>query len=192
MFIVGNRRRNCGENDAYRRRWPLGEPTSNVAKQTHPWNNSLLRFYISAYATYIRHPNLLAKLPSGSGSLRSHHLVSNPLDEQPTMDHDPHDNPGPVDPKPYGVKKLSPAEEIPVFNCVALVSRRGGSSICRCANLADLTVEAPSEREALQTMVKMFKERVAALHSGGSEIPWIDPPQTAGEGESVRYLAVHL
>lgn len=92
------------------------------------------------------------------------------------------------------VKQLGPPEAVPVFNCVVYVSaaNNSGELTCRCANLEGLKLVAQSERDALQQVVSRFKEIVTRCQSAGTEIPWIDPPDTPMENESVRYLAVHL
>ena len=92
------------------------------------------------------------------------------------------------------VKKLASAEGVPVYNCLALVApARDGTVVrCRCGNLAGLSLEASTEREALQQLVQRFKAIVAEHLDQSTDIPWIDPPEPAADGESVRYLAVHL
>jgi len=91
----------------------------------------------------------------------------------------------------HHLKAVSDPIAVPVFQCHVLVSRVEGRVIARCANLADLKVEAADERSALREMVSQFKAKVSE-YERQEDIPWLDPISPADESESVRFLAVHL
>ena len=84
--------------------------------------------------------------------------------------------------------------DVPVYNCLVLVAPRNaaGLVVARAANLAGLSAEGSSEREALQKLVPAFKAALAAYHAGGEPIPWLDPPHAPEPGEQQRWIAVHL
>jgi hypothetical protein len=94
----------------------------------------------------------------------------------------------------HRVRHVSPPESVPVFNCLVLVAPRNaaGNIVARAANLADISSEAPTEREALQKLVPAFKARLAEFHASGEPIPWLDPPHPPAAGEQQRWIAVHL
>lgn len=89
------------------------------------------------------------------------------------------------------VRVVTPAESVPVYNCILYVRRNGKKTEARIANLSDSSFTAESEREVLQQAVKEFK-RVLTEHSEKNEpVPLVDPPPPATD-ETVRYVAVHL
>lgn len=83
---------------------------------------------------------------------------------------------------------------VPVFDCRVLVRRpdERGMVRARCANLADLTVEGRTERDALMAITRAFKTEIARHHSAGEPIPFLDPPLSPEADESERWLPVHL
>ena len=89
------------------------------------------------------------------------------------------------------VVKLTP---VPVYNCRVYLSGPGadGTVAARCANLPEVSVAAPNEREALQRIVVDFKAALARYQSAGSAIPWLDPPAPAEPYERQRLIGVHL
>lgn len=87
----------------------------------------------------------------------------------------------------------TPPGDVPVFNCVIYVAPDAAGGVrARVANLAGLECAAASERQALSQLVPAFKQRVGALVSSGSPIPWIDPPQPIESGEQQRLIPIHL
>lgn len=92
------------------------------------------------------------------------------------------------------VKKLGPPSEVPVFNCVALVSPRGSDGIvhARAANVSDLRTSGATEREALQHLVGAFKIIVAQSLAEGRPVPLLSHPHSPEPGEQQRLIAVHL
>lgn len=97
-----------------------------------------------------------------------------------------------ADPKPSQVLASAPAP-VPVFNCVVyLAASSNGRVRARVANLPGLECEATSERAALQSIVALFKSRVAELLASQAPIPWIEPPPAAAPEEKIRFIGVHL
>ena len=83
--------------------------------------------------------------------------------------------------------------DIPVFNCLVYVGPSPDGGVrARVANLAGIQVDASNERQALTRIVPAFKQRVSEFMNAQSEIPWIDPPPEPAEGESTRFIPVHL
>lgn len=81
----------------------------------------------------------------------------------------------------------------PAFGCVIYLSRRDSGGVhARVANLEGLAIDAADERSALGKLVPMFRERLAAFVEKGEEIPWIKPPSQKLDGETKRFLPVHL
>jgi hypothetical protein len=97
-----------------------------------------------------------------------------------------HDNPR--------VKLIGEPQAVPVFNCRVIVSPRdtNGKIIARAAELANLSVVADADREALQKLVAAFKTRMAAHVAAGEEIPWVRPGEKPQPGEKELFVAVHL
>ncbi len=83
---------------------------------------------------------------------------------------------------------------VPVFNCVVNVAPAGadGLVVATVANLGGLSAQGKSEREALAAVVGQFKAAMTRYHSGGTPIPWIEPPKPPAAGETQRLIAVHL
>jgi hypothetical protein len=83
---------------------------------------------------------------------------------------------------------------VPVFNCVVNVAPPGadGLVVATVANLAGLSGQGKSEREALASVVGQFKAALASYHLAGTVIPWIEPPLKPAAGETQRLIAVHL
>ena len=91
------------------------------------------------------------------------------------------------------VRLIGEPQSVPVFNCRAIISRSAdGKFTARAAELADLSVSADSQREALQKLIPAFKAKMAAHVAAGEEIPWIKPGEPPQPGESELYVAVHL
>lgn len=90
--------------------------------------------------------------------------------------------------------ELPPAPNVPVFNCVVLVSPRADDGLitARAAELVGLTARAKTEREALTQLVAAFKAVVARHHAANEPIPWLQPPLSPAPGDSQRLIAVHL
>ena len=92
-----------------------------------------------------------------------------------------------------GVRLIGPAQSVPLFNCRVIVSRdAGGKVTATAAELADLSVAADSEREALQKLVPAFKRQMAEYVAAGTEIPWIKPGKSPAADERELFIAVHL
>jgi len=88
-----------------------------------------------------------------------------------------------------------PTDPVPVFNCHVLVRKptaAGEPWTARCATAAEITADAPTERELLQKIVSRFKFFVHEHHVQGEPIPWTDPPLTPQPGELERFIPVHL
>jgi hypothetical protein len=92
------------------------------------------------------------------------------------------------------VKKIGPPVGVPVYNCIALVSRRGADGLvhARAANVADLRTSGASEREALQHLVGAFKIIVAQCVAEGRPPPLLEAPHAPQPEETERLIAVHL
>lgn len=89
------------------------------------------------------------------------------------------------------VVKLTP---VPVYNCRVYLSGPSAAGVvtARCANLPELSVTAPSEREALQRIVTDFKAALVRYQSSSTPIPFLEPPSPAEPGERQRLIGVHL
>lgn len=85
-----------------------------------------------------------------------------------------------------------PDPNVPVFNCIIYLKPSANGVQARVANLADLEIQAASEREVLSRLVPLFKSKVAAWHQAGTPIPWLDPPLESMPGEVQRLIPVHL
>jgi hypothetical protein len=82
---------------------------------------------------------------------------------------------------------------VPVFNCVVNVGPTGeGVVVATVANLAGMSGQGKSEREALAAVVTQFKAAMNQYHSAAQPIPWIDPPTAPAAGQTQRLIAVHL
>ncbi|MFQ5732502.1 MAG: hypothetical protein ACE5KM_11190, partial [Planctomycetaceae bacterium] len=60
------------------------------------------------------------------------------------------------------------------------------------ANVAGINGGGNSERQALLSVVTAFKTIVTDLHKHGDPIPWKVPPDQAADGETERWVPVHL
>lgn len=83
---------------------------------------------------------------------------------------------------------------VPVFDCHVIVSLADerGVVTARMTRLPTVTGCGPTEREALQKLVAAFKAAAQSYLSRGEEIPWADEALVSGEGESERWIPVHL
>ncbi|MCR9198925.1 MAG: hypothetical protein NXI04_09795 [Planctomycetaceae bacterium] len=98
------------------------------------------------------------------------------------------------DPNPL---KLIPENElnpVPVFSCIVILGQPddSGKRQARVANLAGITAEGASERDLLTAIMKKFRAVTQGFTERGEQIPWIEPPETPGNGESQRFIPVHL
>lgn len=86
------------------------------------------------------------------------------------------------------------APDVPVYNCVVIVSPRDAQGLvhARCATIAGINASGRSEREALSQVVTAFKATIARHLAADLAIPWIDPPEQPAAGEQQRFIAVHL
>jgi hypothetical protein len=84
--------------------------------------------------------------------------------------------------------------EVPVFDCRVLIKRLGdaGPFQARAATLPNLQVQAATQREALQALVRTFKMTVAGYYERGEVVPWLDPPLEPEVDEQMLWLPVHL
>lgn len=90
------------------------------------------------------------------------------------------------------VRIISPAEAIPVYNCVVHLKKNVQMKVeARIANVDAELIVADSERDALKQAVEKFKQIVADLHSQGKEVSLRDP-DAAESDEQTRLIAVHL
>ena len=81
-----------------------------------------------------------------------------------------------------------------MFDCHVIVSPADERGVvrARCANLAGIAAEGGSERDALAAVAKSFKATVARHRADGTAVPFLDPAESPAEGESERWLPVHL
>ena len=86
------------------------------------------------------------------------------------------------------------AGSTPVFDCHVLLSIPAGDGTitARVASLPTITACGTSERDVLMSIVKRFKETVRRHLEKNESVPWSDPPDTRQEGESERWIPVHL
>ena len=81
----------------------------------------------------------------------------------------------------------------PAFGIVIYVaSIADGRVRCRVANLPDLVAEGESERHVLGKLVPKCRDAIKAAVESGDANPLIDPPLAMDEGETKRFLPVHL
>ena len=83
---------------------------------------------------------------------------------------------------------------VPVFDCHVILSGpdETGQYKARAANLRGVTGGGTSERAALLSITTAFKAIVADHHRNGEAIPWQEPHETPKNGESERWIPVHL
>lgn len=96
--------------------------------------------------------------------------------------------------KPHDALSRMKSPDVPVYNCVVIVSPRDEAGVvrARCATVAGIDATGRSEREALSQVVAAFKATIARHLAAELPIPWIDPPSQPGPGEQQRLIAVHL
>ncbi len=92
---------------------------------------------------------------------------------------------------------LIPGDEdspVPVFNCQIILSESQPDQkiVGRVANLAGITISGNSERDVLMQITKVFRAQVQALTEERIPIPWVDPPEQPGPGETQRFVPIHL
>jgi hypothetical protein len=92
------------------------------------------------------------------------------------------------------VRMLHPPKPIPVFNCQVIVTPATADAPWRgrAANYASIEATGDSERAVLQQIVKSFKALASEKLAAGEELAEIKPPESAGPGESLRWIAIHL
>lgn len=88
----------------------------------------------------------------------------------------------------------SDCSPVPVFNCQIILSTSESDQkiVGRVANLGGISVTGNTERDVLMQITKLFKAQVQTLTEEKIPIPWIDPPEKPGPGESERFVPVHL
>jgi hypothetical protein len=93
-----------------------------------------------------------------------------------------------------GKKHGMPLGPVPVFNCIVNLSPagQGGAVRAQVANLPEIVIEAPTEREVLQRVVAEFKRIVGGRHAAGEPIGWTDPALPPEADQQQRLIAVHL
>lgn len=90
------------------------------------------------------------------------------------------------------IRPISDPLPVPVFSLVVYVRERDGEVYARVANLPDLAESASSEPLALKCLIQKAKQCLAAWHAADEAIPWLDPPAACDEGETERYIPLHL
>ena len=98
------------------------------------------------------------------------------------------------DPNPLKLIPESELNPVPVFSCIVILGSpdETGRRQARVANLAGITAEGASERDLLTAIMKKFRAVTLGFTERGEQIPWIEPPETPGKGESQRFIPVHL
>ena len=83
---------------------------------------------------------------------------------------------------------------VPVFNCQIILSKSESDQkiVGRVANLGGISIRADTERDVLAQIAKIFRAQVQALTEEKIPIPWIDPPDQPGPGETERFVPIHL
>lgn len=83
---------------------------------------------------------------------------------------------------------------VPVYSCQIILSQPDADQqiVGRVANLGGISVSGATERDVLMQITKIFRAQVTTLREEKMPIPWIDPPEEPGPGESVRFLPIHL
>lgn len=137
-------------------------------------------------ALEVRFPGGGMKQPAG---MPRPPTTSDAMPEGPTPGNSP-----PADEPDPSVRPLGQPAAIPVFNCRVLVSPKDstGMVLARAAEVAGIEARAPSEREALQTVVKAFKALVKQHHESGTPLPWLAESLARQAGDQERFIAVHL
>lgn len=82
----------------------------------------------------------------------------------------------------------------PVFNCIAILRTdpATGKIEGRAANLPGIQASGNSERDVLIAITRQFKWTITKCTSAEQAVPWIDPPERAGQGEVERFIPIHL
>ena len=62
----------------------------------------------------------------------------------------------------------------------------------RAANLDGVTGGGTSERQALLSIITVFKAIVSDYHRNGEPIPWKTPPVKPADSEVERWIPIHL
>ena len=97
------------------------------------------------------------------------------------------------DRREHSVRKVGEAADVPVYNCRVYVAPHGEQGVvARAAALEGIAGSGRNEREALQSVVAAFKQRISVLRQRDEPIPWIDPVPPPATGEQERWIAVHL
>ena len=83
---------------------------------------------------------------------------------------------------------------VPVFNCHVILGPpdQRGMIAGRTANLPNISAQGATERDVLTSLMKQFKETVSDCHQRREDVPFVDPPDPAGDGEVERFIPVHL
>lgn len=86
------------------------------------------------------------------------------------------------------------AASVPVFSCHVILTPPGddGKIVGRTANLSEISASGATERDVLKSLMQQFKTRVKQSLDAGQPVPFLDPPQTPGQGEVERFIPVHL
>ena len=88
----------------------------------------------------------------------------------------------------------SDCSPVPVFNCQIILrtSESDQKIVGRVANLGGIIVSGNTERDVLMQITKVFRAQVQTLTEEKVPIPWINPPEKAGPGETERFVPIHL
>ncbi|MCH2200765.1 MAG: hypothetical protein MK102_02240 [Fuerstiella sp.] len=99
-----------------------------------------------------------------------------------------------TDPESLPLFSDSDGSPVPVFNCQIILSTSESDQqiVGRVANLGGISVRGNTEREVLTGITQVFRAQVQALTEEKMPIPWIDPPEKAGPGETERFVPIHL
>lgn len=98
--------------------------------------------------------------------------------------------------KPESLPLISTSDcnPVPVYTCHVILnsSDPGGQLQGRTANLSGIAVAGRSERDVLTAIIRRFKEAIRKCAESQQPIPFIDPPEKPCQGESERFIPVHL
>ena len=88
----------------------------------------------------------------------------------------------------------SDCSPVPVFNCQIILSTSEPDQkiVGRVANLGGISIRGNTERDVLTQITNVFRAQIQALTEEKMPIPWIDPPEKAGPGETERFVPIHL
>ena len=91
------------------------------------------------------------------------------------------------------VNIIGESEAVPVYNCAVIISRlESGKIHGQVANLEDIEVTAPAEREVLQEVIRLFKKEIGKYIEAKQPIPWVEPPKKPAKDQVEKLIAVHL